>query len=233
MSQLGASRIPIMIDYSARLSAAYPKTTYSATLRGLREGAAFGDEAIKGIPMFGTPVGRDLRGLVRRAGVLHRIQQMCRAGDLPFQCEMIPMPRGSWHWLELYSANIISHPVRTADHISFPEDTPNRQDQRTRNQGGLFEDANVVPVSSESTLYAWLCYGVTRNGALTHACWNMPSAANEEWLARIDILNAVREEQLSQETPSTEKVDPREAMSFRDSIAATIEGLDKDKDEKK
>ena len=119
-----------MLDFSGRLVTAFPPKTYANTVRGLREGIAVGDEAIKGIPIFDTPVGRDLRGLVRRAGVLHRIQQMCRTGDLPFQCQMLPMPKGSWHWLELISAGVIAHPVRTEDHVAFPENTPNRQDQR-------------------------------------------------------------------------------------------------------
>ena len=217
-----------MTDFLARLKAAFPEETYSNTFRALREGVALADDTVKGLPIFDSPIGRDLRGLIRRAGVLHRIHAMCVAGDLPFKSAVLQMPRGSWHWLEVYSTNIIAHPVRSQDPTSFPEDTPNRQDQRLRNQPDLFDDEKVVPITGEITMYAWLCYGVSRNGAITHACWNMPSAGEEEWLARINISKFVRESDASTTLTKPIKLDPKNALSFREEV---LESLEKDKHE--
>ena len=61
------------------------------------------------------------------------------AGDLPFKCALTAMPRGTWHWLDIYSGDCHGHIVRTEDPTKFPEDTPNRQDARASNMPNLFE----------------------------------------------------------------------------------------------
>ena len=116
--------------FQLRLDTAFPYDTYANTLRALREGIAAGDDVIKGTPMFSSEVGEDMRGLIRRAGILMRFEEMCKAGDLPFKCALTPMPRGTWHWLDIYSGDCHGHIVRTEDPTKFPKDTPNRQDAR-------------------------------------------------------------------------------------------------------
>jgi hypothetical protein len=149
------------MPFHSRLQKAFPIETYANTLRALREGIASADDAIKGISMLDNPVGRDYRGLLRRAGIFHRIREMCRSGDLPFKAEFSPMPYGSWHWLDIWSGDVHSHIVRTEEPDAFPEDTPNRQDQRATNIRDLFEDDKVVSLQPLK-LYTWLCYRVTQ-----------------------------------------------------------------------
>jgi hypothetical protein len=141
-----------MLTFQQRLESAYRYETYANTLRALREGIASADDTIVGIPMLATEVGDDYRGLIRRAGILHRFQEMCKAGDLPFECELTPMPRGTWHWLDIYSGDTHGHIVRTEDPSAFPEDTPNRQDARASNIPSLFETEDERVLRRSSTL---------------------------------------------------------------------------------
>jgi hypothetical protein len=201
---------------------AFPENTFANTCRGVREGVALGDEAIKGLPILDNPIGRDLRGLMRRAGVMWRLHRMCAEGDLPFAAEMAPMSYGTWHWLEIRSADFIAHPVRTEEPDKFPEDTPNRQDQRLRNQGDLFK--KIEDASHIERVYAWLCYKCTNNGAIAHMCWGMPSALKDEWLARVSLMGASAPKA---ESPEPVKLDPRSVMSFKESIAENISKNDK------
>jgi hypothetical protein len=163
------------MTFLERLERAYPIDTYANTLRALREGIAVADDTIKGIPILNGGVGDDYRGLMRRAGIFHRIANMCKVGDLPFRAEITPMPRGTWHWLDIWSGDVHGHVVRTEEPAAFPEDTPNRQDARARNMRDLFDAKRVVRIRSLK-LYSWLCYRATPDGALSHALWQAPSA---------------------------------------------------------
>jgi hypothetical protein len=79
---------------------------------------------------------------------------MCKAGDLPFKCSLSPIPRGTWHWLDIYSGDTNGHIVRTEDPTAFPEDTPNRQDARASNMPDLFEteDERIIRLSPPKLL---------------------------------------------------------------------------------
>jgi hypothetical protein len=206
------------MTFLERLQRAYPFESYANTLRALREGIAAADDTIKGIPMLAGGVGDDYRGLMRRAGIFHRIAEMCKAGDLPFRAELTPMPRGTWHWLDIFSGDAHGHIVRTEEPSAFPEDTPNRQDQRARNTRDLFEDKRVVRLESVK-LYSWLCYRATPDGALFHALWQAPSAKvdgkPDEWLARINLLN-VTVIKKSDDLQRPAKVDPKTKMKLRE-----------------
>lgn len=219
------------MNYLKRLQKAFPPGTYANTLRALNEGIASADDAVKGIPLLDTPVGRDYRGLIRRAGVIFRFEEMCKAGDLPFKTVVSPMPRGTWHWLEILSADVVAHIVRTEEPDAFPLDTPNRQDQRDRNQRDLFEDKKVVRLESLK-LYAWLCFRALPNGVLAHACWGMPSAKQDgkadEWLARINLMNAVVPK-ISDEETRPAKVHPRTRMKLREQAQGAIKKKPQDK----
>ena len=207
-----------MSDYSEILDAAFPAATYSNTIRAIREGVAAGDEAITGIPLLATPVGRDLRGLARRAGVMNRLHELCEAGDLPFVAEFLPMPIGSWHWLELRSGICHGYLIKTGERSEFPKDTPTQQDKRATNQADLFDDPKIVRLSEPNVLTAWLCYGATKNGATSHALWGVPSGSQAEiWLARRDILNAVRTS-LPAAAQTKPAVDPRSVIKLRDGV---------------
>jgi len=217
-----------MPNYEDILNTAFPQHTYSNTIRALREGIAIGDDAVKGVPILDTPVGRDIRGLIRRAGVMSRLHELCQSGDLPFISEFSQMPIGSWHWLKLSSGECCGYLVRTPDKETFPADTPNQQDRRHSNQIELFEDPKVVPLSKAQYFSAWLCYGATRNGALTHALWGLPSGGEEEnWLIRRDILNAVRATAPVTKNLEKPKVDPRQVMKLRDDVQKMIKDRDK------
>jgi hypothetical protein len=107
---------------------------------------------------------------------------------------------------------------------AFPEDTPNRQDQRARNTRDLFENPQVVRLESLK-LYSWLCYRATPAGELSHALWQAPSAKvdgkPDEWLARLNLLNAtvVRK---SEDVNQPAKVDPKTRMKLRDEVQEII-----------
>lgn len=173
------------------LDEAFPKTMDAQLIRGVREGVLLADEVLDSEPIFRNLVGSDLRGHVRRAGVLFSVHNLCVTGDIPLTANMVPMQHGNWHWVELRSGKFVSHICRTASPGAFPEKTPNRQDCRLANQMDLFSPKVVSlfeVLGDVETLYAWLTYGVSPAGDIEHLCWAMPSAATDEWLARTDIL---------------------------------------------
>jgi hypothetical protein len=206
------------------LDSAFPDRTYINTVRAIREGIAMGDDVVSGISFLGTPVGKDLRGLMRRAGVMFRLYELSEAGDLPFVAEFMPMPVGSWHWLELRSGQCHGYLVRTLDRDAFPDDTPNQQDMRHSNQDDLFDDPKIVKLPRLKIYTVWLCYGATKNGAPTHALWGMPSGREAgTWLARRDVLNAARAMVPTSEESKRPSVDPRQAMKLRDEVIQALE----------
>lgn len=215
-------------SFQQRLESAFSLATYANTLRALREGVAAGDDVIKGTPMFSTEVGDNYRGLIRRAGILNRFAEMCEAGDLPFKCALMPMPRGTWHWLDIFSGDCHGHIVRTEEPSKFPDDTPNRQDARASNMPNLFEteEQRVIRLSPPK-LYTWLCYRAAPDGQLSHALWQAPSADVDKWLARINLMNValLRKDDMSRPA----KVDPKSKMKLRDDVAAIIEKKNDDK----
>ena len=218
-----------MPDYHEVLNSAFPESTYNNTIRAIRGGIALGDEAVKVLPFLDTPVGKDFRGLMRRAAVMFRLHEFCKAGDLPFATEFSSMPIGSWHWLEIRSGQCHGYLVRTQDKVEFPKDTPNEQDKRHSNQADLFSDPKVVELPQAKIYTTWLCYGATKNGALTHALWGVPSGVSDEtWLTRRDVLNFVLTSVVNPpESSKRPTVDPRQAMRLRDEIAHSLEQHEK------
>ncbi len=211
-----------MMTFQERLENAYPSETYGNTLRALREGIASADDTIRGTPIFASKVGDNYRGLIRRAGILHRFAEMCKAGDLPFKCSLSPMPFGTWHWLDIYSSDTHGHIIRTEDPAAFPEDTPNRQDARASNMLDLFEtpDERIIRLSPPK-LYTWLCYRALPDGQLSHVLWQAPSANASEWLARINLMVAAVPKK-SDDVKRPGKVDPKTKMKLRDDVQELI-----------
>jgi hypothetical protein len=131
-------------------------------------------------------------------------------------------PRGTWHWLDIYSGETKAHIVRTEDPAAFPEDTPNRQDARATNMGDLFEtdDDRIVRLSPPPRLYTWLCYRTAPNGDLSHALWQAPSADADEWLARINLKIAVVTKKIDENRPG--RVDPKTKMKLREDVQQLV-----------
>jgi hypothetical protein len=202
-----------MVDFNALLDRAFPYETYANTLRALKQGIANADATIKGTPLLNNPTGQDLRGLIRRVGILQQFDRMCKAGDLPFRSEMAQMPIGTWHWLNIWSGDVLAHIVRTEEPDKFPEDTLNRQDRRARNNEDLFEP-KIVSIEPMK-LYAWLCYRALPNGALAHAVWGFPAADAEEWLARKNLMNVVIPKK-EDDPGRPAKVDPKDKLKLRE-----------------
>lgn len=178
-------------DLQLRLAEAFPAETDAPLIRAFREGVLLADGLLDSEPFLQTLTGRDLRGHLRRAGILHRVFEACRVGDLPFDSSVRPMPRGHWHYLEIRSQLFVAHICRTEGIHAFPDDSLTHQEERIQNQGDLFSP-NILPLREEirqaRRLSAWLTFGGNVTGQLQHLCWAMPAFDNQEWLAHINIL---------------------------------------------
>lgn len=213
-------------DIQQRLVTAFAPITDRALFRAVTEGALLADEHSSVSRFMSTPIGRDLRGHVRRAGVMYSIKEYCDRGDLPFWAEYRPMPKGAWHWLEIRSESVLAHYCRTEHALAFPDETPNRQDARLSNQIDLFEQ-NVVVLRSE--LYAWLTAGANKDGALTHLCWGAPAANNDEWLGYRNVLASIASAPIEPPTPTP--VSPKDKLRFRDHIQESLEKSNNEKND--
>jgi hypothetical protein len=210
------------------LDAAFPPSADANIVRAVGEGIMLADVTLNSEAFLKSPVGQDIRGHIRRAGILFRIHEMATIGDLPFVSTMSQMPRGNWHWIELRSKNFTSHVCRTDGPDLFPKDTPTRQDDRISNQGDFFRDTSaVVPIKG---YMAWLSFGVGDSGALGHLCWGMPNANEDVWLARTNII---RRAQASEVVVKFEPVAKPTGLKFRDHVEETLKGKDEEQGGKK
>jgi len=203
--------------FQEALDAAFPPDADANLIRGVSEGIFLADSTMKSAGFLQSTVGLDVRGHVRRAGILYRLHEMAGAGDLPFSSIMSKMPRGNWHWIELQSKNFTAHVCRTDAPEAFPDDTPTRQDERVTNQPDFFEDnSSVVPIKG---YLAWLTFGIGDSGALGHLCWGMPKASEDVWLAR---TNVIRRAEMNEKIVPIERADMRAKVKFRDHIEETV-----------
>jgi hypothetical protein len=215
----------VVPEFQAALILAFPETTWGAIVRGLREGIALADDVVKNTPMLNTPVGRDLRGHLRRVGVLYRFQHLCRVGDLPFKAQVSEMPIGIWHWLDIRSGQFLAHVVRTECTGALPGESANRQAQCVKNQYDLLTDGRVPPISEIIAkireFYSFLTFGTDEKGIVTHACMGMPSSDNTEWLAYANLL---RQRDAGREAPSAapKSPKPKDRMRFLDHIQEAL-----------
>lgn len=218
-----------MDEFQSRLEAAFMPSADGETIRGVSEGILLGDDLIENTPILRHAGGRDLRGLIRRAGIMFRLHDLCERGDLPFTAKIMPMPHGSWHWLELRSDNFKAHICRSDGPYDFPEETLSRQDSRLVNQGDMFAE-NVVPISEVvgriPELYTWLTYSAEKAGSLKHLCWAMPPVDGGSWLAHINVLTRA-EQIVSNVAPAVEEPAKVIKLKFRDHIDEVISRQDK------
>jgi hypothetical protein len=217
-----------MDEFQSRLEAAFRPATDGETIRGVSEGILLADDVIENTPILRHAGGRDLRGHIRRAGIIFRLHDLCERGDLPFSAEIAPMPHGSWHWLVLRSDNFKAHICRSDGPYDFPEETLSRQDSRLVNQNDLFAE-NVVPISEALAkipeLYAWLTFSAEKNGILKHLCWAMPPADSSSWLAHINVLKRVEQSAATDDRPTEEPSKPIK-LRFRDHIEEVLSKQD-------
>lgn len=208
------------------LDEAYPETSDADVIRGVSQGIMLADNTLENHSFLKSVVGQDLRGHIRRAGILYRLHEMASAGDLPFDATMNRMLRGNWHWVELKSKGITAHLCRTDAAELFPKDTPTRQDDRLTNQPDFFEDnSSVIPISGYT---AWLSFGVGDSGSLSHLCWGMPKDSEDVWLARTNIISRAKE---NETVVKFERPTPDLDLKFRDHVEESLKGKDEDEGE--
>jgi hypothetical protein len=219
-------------DLQELLDAAFPASTDEQVLRAVGQGILLADGVIESEGWLHGLIGRDVRGYLRRAGILSRVHDACKEGDLPFLATMERMPRGPFHWVELNSGRFKAHVCRTESAGTFPDDTPTRQDERFVNQLSLFAE-NVVPLrevaETAQELFAWLTFGVHDDNHLGHLCWAMPAADGESWLAHTNVLYRLARSQIAVEP----EVPPeRVKLKFKDQIEEALTKSDEaDKDQ--
>ena len=191
-SVIGRERNQAMDDRLQRLlEIAFPPSTDLAVVRGVAEGISLADDLIENNRLLRNAGGNDLRGHIRRVGIMFRVRDLCSRGDLPFTAEIVQMPHGPWHWLEIRSGNFLAHVCRTSAPHAFPEEALSRQDARLRNQEDLFvphqtDRSKIITAIRE--FYAWLTFGFGQQGTLEHICWAMPPADDGDWLAFRSVL---------------------------------------------
>lgn len=215
------------MSFQDLLDEAFSSETDANVIRGVTEGIFLADTTLESAGFLKSLVGQDLRGHLRRAGILYRLHHMSTAGDLPFAASMTKMPRGNWHWVELRSKGFAAHVCRTDAPEAFPDDTPTRQDDRLVNQGDLFRDTSaIVPIHGYT---AWLTFGVGDSGALGHLCWGMPSAKEDVWLARTNIIRRAHESEASVPFEAPPKAT---MLKFREHVEEALKGKNEEYGEK-
>src|SRR5258708_39901527 len=157
-----------------------------------------------------------------------------KGGDLAFSAEIVPMPRGSWHGLEIRSDNFKAHICRSDGPYDFPEETLSRQDSRLVNQNDLFAE-NVVPISEALTkipeLYAWRTFSAEKNGILKDLCWAMPPSDSGSWLSHINVLRRAEQIAVTDDHPPEASAKPIK-LRFRDHIEEVLSKQDESNNKK-
>jgi hypothetical protein len=213
-----------------RMRAAFPPTADAMAVRTIRQGVLLADDLILNTPILNTLIGRDYRGLIRRAGVMFSFHEACARGDLPFKATIRQMHRGHWHLLEIISGTERAQICRSEEADAFPEDTPVKQDERLVNQFDLFQELPPIDklLLQIPRLYVWLTFGVNTAGNMTHVCWCAPAKEEKQWLAFENILRRVVEGGEAIPSPRTPP-DPTSKLRFKEHIE---EALEKKNDEK-
>lgn len=208
------------------LEVAFPVSADAEVTRGVREGIRLADDLIENTALL-RAAGIDLRGHIRRAGIMFRLHDLCAKGDLPFAAEIVAMPHGPWHWLEIRSGNFLAHFCRTDTPHAFPDEALSRQDARLRNQDDMFApraaDRGELIVNIRE-FYAWLTFGVGLHGVLEHLCWAMPPADDGDWLAHRNILHhaAVAASSHPEQQPPPEPAPKTLNLRFKEHIEQTL-----------
>jgi len=200
----------------------------------LQTGIRLADGVITSTPILKSIIGQDLRGLIRRAGILFQFQESCRSGLLPFTAEAAKMPIGSWHWLDIRSGNYVAHVVRTESPGTLPDNTKNRQSECFKNEYDLFKDGRIPDIkellSRDTQRYSVITFGANKKGDLLHAALGMPSDKADEWLAYVNLSR--RSQPSATEAPPAPKTpDPSQSLRFLNEVEQMIADRDQHSDD--
>jgi len=217
-------------EYRNLLVSAYPESDWPTLVRGVREAITIADGVRRSTPFLMTLVGKDLRGLLRRACLMWRIQSLCKSKELPFDAQEITNTYATSHLLSIKSNKLELHIVRTDEPEAFPVEALIRQDKRAINEPDLFRDGKLIPLhealESVPRLYGWLMWGATARGDLTHFALGMPEPENDKWLTYVDVLTHVVASEARTSATETEvassKPNPALMLKFRDEIARQL-----------
>jgi hypothetical protein len=224
--------MPIFPEIQDRLILAFPRSSNAVLLRAVQEGSFLADHLYEGESFLNNKIGRDLRGHIRRIGISNQIEKYCIRGDLPFVAEMKPMPKGSWHWLEITSTGAMAHVCRTEDTFRFPDEAESRQDIRLALQTNLLtwsqKDRDFSKIMRDiPKLYAWLTFRTAQDGRVSHLCWASPAADCDEWVAHINVAAEVAKSGADVVSIGATP-DPKEALRLKDHVVQALEqGADK------
>jgi hypothetical protein len=215
-------------EYRDLLVEAFPQETWATLARGAGEAIKTADTIRRSTPFLSTRVGSDLRGFLRRAALMWRIQMLCKSKELPFDAQEIFNTNGTSHLLQIRSKKIELHIVRTDEPLAFPVDARIRQDHRVSNDADLFRDGKLIPLheamESVTHLYGWIMWGATPQGELTHFALGMPEQEEDKWLTYVDVLTHVRAAEIK--TPkapeSSSKPNPALLLKFKKDIAEAL-----------
>jgi hypothetical protein len=216
-------------EYRNLLVDAFPQETWVTLARGVGEAITIADKVRLSTPFLSTLVGKDLRGLLRRAALMWRIQMLCKSKELPFDAQEIVNTNGTSHLLQVSSKKIELHIVRTDEPLAFPIEARIRQDSRASNDADLFRDGKLIPlheaIEAVPHLYGWIMWGATGRGELTHFALGMPESEEDKWLTYVDVLTHIRtEESKTHVAPETSsKPNPALLLKFREDIARSLE----------
>jgi hypothetical protein len=225
-------------EFKHLLRSAFPEPTDPTVVRAVAEAVILADDLRRNTPWLTTSIGDDLTGTLRRAATMWRLAEFCKTGDLPFRADVVPNSTGSCHLLSIHSGRFEAHVVRTDSPGGFPKDAPIRQDRRLSNDGDLFDNPKIVPISELVEVarpYAWLAFNATDDGGLTHVCWCMPDPVENKYLARFNILrSASGTAAVPKLKPEPPKPDPAMKLKFKKDIEEQLErDRNKDKEDKK
>jgi hypothetical protein len=217
-------------EYRNLLVDAVPETSWSILTRGAGEAIKIADKVRRSTPFLSTVIGSDMRGHLRRAALMWRYEMLCRSQELPFAANEIQNPNtnGPSHLLQIRSKQFELHIVRTEADGEFPVDALIRQDGRASNDADLFRDGKLVPLHEAilgvPRLYAWIMWGATGDGELTHFALGMPANDEDKWLTYVDVLKHVRAAEAAAPTAPEKSTKPNPALllKFREEIAQSL-----------
>jgi hypothetical protein len=228
--------MPVIPEVQERLRNAVPAECDVPLVRASKEGLLLAADFFKDGMLLNFEMGRDLYGLIRRVCIAFQIREYCKRGDLPFKAQIVPMPKGPWHWLEIKAHGVLAHACRTVDVFSFPDEADSRQDYRLSIQPNLLSwamrDKSMAQIVKEiPELYAWLTYRTSADGSLAHLCWCSPSPEKDDWLAHVNVLEEIKKSE--SDTSVAEASVPSATPRLRDEVLQALQANDNKKTDSK
>jgi hypothetical protein len=212
---------------------AFKEVEWPMLTRCAVEGIALADNLIPTHKILNWAVGRDLRGHLRRIGIMHSVYNACVTSALPYTCEIMPNTVGNCHHIQLMSQNVYAHVVHTSDLAEMPRETPLRTNARMSNQGNLFEGTLfTADLSKIQRWFAYLTFNADRDGNLTHLGLGIADKDGTEWL---DIVSILKHPPEGYEIPTTEPppLGPEELMRFQPHVQHLVDKAKKNVSEEK